>query len=190
MFELIALTGGFWFFLFVILIVAGGILSSEFDNFLGGGLTLLSLIVISDLVFDIPIFSVIIANPLVVILFIAGYVAVGFLYAILYRYSEFLKKDATLIKSKWEDFKRNWTNGFNPEPTRDDFRNSYAYRKWSPYNNKERITTWVVLWPWGVFWDLCNKPIRFAYRTMYSFAGDLLGRVSVRISNKILDDTK
>ena len=190
MFELFALVGGFWFFLFVIAIFACGIWSAETDNYFGGAATLVILALGSQFLFGIPVFAAILANPLLLIVGVVAYIGIGLAYAVLYRYADFLRKKSVSITSSWGDFQISYKkqHGKDSTPTRADFRESQSYREYTPKYNADRIAAWVMMWPWAVFWDLSHKPIRWVYNNMYTFAGRALDRVGAKVSDKILDN--
>lgn len=190
MFEALALLGGFWFFLFVIFILAAGILCAEFNNFFGAGATLVGLAAGSQFLFGIPVWSSIIENPFLVIVGIVAYAAIGMFYAIVFRYADYLRKNKHNIRAAWGDFQVSYKKGHGEDsnPTREEFRKSLQYRDFTPSYNSEKITAWVMMWPWAVFWDLCHKPVRWVYNNMYSFAGRMLDAVGARISDKILNE--
>jgi hypothetical protein len=189
MFELFALVGGFWFFLFVIAIFACGIISAEHDNMFAGASTIIVLALGAQFLFGIPVFGSIIANPLLLVVGVVAYIGIGLAYAVLYRYSDYLTRKAVNIKMKWGDFQIAFKkeHGNAVTPTRDDFRNSYSYREFTPKYNADRIAAWVMMWPWAVFWDLSHKPLLWLYNNLYSLAGRSLDRVGARVSDKILD---
>jgi|TARA_R110000851_G_scaffold139771_1_gene276968 hypothetical protein len=190
MFELFALVGGFWFFLFVIAIFACGIWSAEYDNMFGGTFTLLALAAGAQFLFGIPVYQTILANPLLLVVGVVAYIGVGLAYAVMYRYADYLRFRADHIKMKWGEFQIEYkkTNDLDDSvPTRDEFRKSYQYREYTPSSNADRIAAWVMMWPWAVFWDLSHKPLRWVYNNMYSLAGKALDRVGAKVSDKILD---
>jgi hypothetical protein len=189
MFELFALIGGFWFFLFLIAVFACGIWSAEYDNMFGGTFTLVAFAVGAQL-FGVPVFATILANPLLLVVGVVAYIGVGLAYGVMYRYADYLRFRAAHIKMKWGEFQIEYkkTNDLDDSvPTRDEFRKSYQYREFTPSSNADRIAAWVMMWPWAVVWDLCHKPLRWAYNNMYSLAGKALDRVGEKVSNKILD---
>ena len=185
MFEALALTGGFWFFLFVIFILVAGVVSTELDSFFGGGLTLILLAGGSQFLFGVPVWASIVANPFLVVAGLVAYATAGIVYGVYFRYADFLRKEADNIKRDWNRYQKQY-----PNDTRENFRDSEFYRDYAPYRNKDRIVAWVMLWPWGVFWDLCHKPFRWIYNNMYTFTGKLLDRVSAKISDRIIDEKK
>lgn len=185
MFELLGLVGGFWFFLFVVACLVAGIVSNEMDNFFGGALTITFLAFGLQLFFGIPILQSIIANPLFIFLGLFVYTAVGVVYGVLFRYKDFLKEHKDGIKDSWKEYE-----GTTSHPTEEGFLKSYRYSEFSPSHNADRITAWILLWPWGVFWDLCHKPARFIYNNMHSFVGRMLDKVGMKVTKDIINEKK
>jgi hypothetical protein len=191
MFEFIGLLGGFWFFCFVLLILVSGIFSAELDNFIGAGLTLIALIFGAQLFFDVPIIETIIDKPIVIIFAAVVYVLIGICYAVIYRYSRWLKSRAKEITVKWHSFQSAYEKDHKGEyPTTDEFRNSSHFRTFKPSSNVELITTWIIVWPWAVSWDLCNRPIRYIYKNTRTGVGKMLDSVGSKVTEKIIEDTK
>lgn len=182
MFETLALLGGFWFFVFVILVLGIGIVSSEFDSTIGGIITLVLLFSGLYLFGYFPIQTAI-STPLAILVISILYITVGFAYAILYRYPNYLNDHQDIIQDKWQNFLKE--SGENS--TREDFYNNYRYCEFLPSQNVDRISAWITLWPWGVFWDLSHKPFRWTYRKLYHLAGNMLDSVSKRVFNRIID---
>lgn len=182
MFETLALIGGFWFFVFALLVFGVGIVSSEFDSFVGGVATLI-LLVSGLYFFGAFSFESIFSAPLALLSGIILYIVIGFAYALLYRYPDHLNKNKDIIQEMWQNFQKS----AGGDAKREDFYNDIRYRRFLPSQNVERITAWITLWPWSAFWDLSHKPIRWVYRNLYSLAGKMLDNISKRIFNNILD---
>ena len=189
MFELFALVGGFWFFLFTVAIFACGIWSAEYDNMFTGTCTLVALAAGAQFLFGIPVIAAVLANPLLLVVGVVAYIGIGLAYAVMYRYADFLMQRTSDIKMDWGTFQIAYKgdNDTSGDPTHEEFRASPNYVKYSPKYNADRIAAWAMMWPWAVFWDLTHKPIRWVYNTMYTFAGRMLEKVSTRVSDKILD---
>jgi len=185
MFETLALVGGFWFFLFVVFIAAFGIFAAEIDSAFAGTITLVLLAVGAQFLFSIPVWQSIVANPFLVIVGIAVYIAIGLAYGVMFRYADFLRKNSDSITRSWKSFQKD-----RPQATTSEFRKSYEYRDFTPSYNSDRIAAWVMLWPWAAFWDLCHKPIRWAGRSVYRLAGNMLDRVGEKVSDKIINEKK
>lgn len=182
MFESLALVGGFGFFLFMLAVLVVGIVSAEFDSIFGGIITLLFFSIGAQIIFDYPILSTVLANPLWIFIGVVGYTVVGMLYAVYIKYVRFLKKYESEIVAEWKVYK-----DLNPERTHDDFLGSSAYRPYTPKRNIDKITAWVVLWPWAVIWDLSHRPFIFIYDNVYSITGRMLDAAGKRVTKKMLE---
>lgn len=181
MLETMALIGGFWFFVFMIFIIGLGIVAESFDSLLGATITFIITLMGLQFLFGIPVWASIAANPLVLVLVLAMYIATGLCYAIIYKYPHFLKNNEDDIKREWNKF----SNQTEPA-TKEDFMNSSYYIRYTPSQNADRITAWVVLWPWGLLWDLISKPTTWLYNNIYSLAGKLLDSVGKKFLDRIL----
>jgi len=177
MFETLALLGGFWFFLLIVIVFAAGALSCEYDSITGGIFTILLLIGGLQLL-GYPIFSTIISSPFVIFLLLFGYIAAGAAYAIIYRYPTFLGKNKSNIEKAY--------NSWEHEGAKSPFETSHHFREFSPGYNVDRITSWVMLWPWGMLWSLSHRPFIWVYDTVYVWIGKVLDSVAKRfIRNNI-----
>lgn len=182
MFETLALIGGFWFFCFIIFIVGLGIVAESFDSPLGAVATFIITLMGLQFLFGFSVWSSIVANPLVLVLALAIYIVIGLCYAVIYKYSNFLKKNEDDIKSEWIAF----SNQYDDPVTKEDFMNSSYYLKYTPSQNADRIAAWVALWPWGLLWDVISKPTIWLYNNIYSLAGKLLDSVGKKFLDRIL----
>lgn len=188
MFELIALTGGFWFFCFMLIVLGSGILFSEIDNWFGAAITIIVLLLGSELIFGIPVFAAVVDNPLWVVFGLIVYALIGTVYATFYRYRNFLKDNEESIARDMHKYEKSL--GKNGTFTNNDFRESMYYSAYQPYNNKERITAWILLWPWAVFWDLCHQPVRWVYKVCHDSTGKILDKISYNVSEDIINRNK
>lgn len=185
MFEAIFISAaGVWIGIVSLIIFAGLIYSVETDSFtLGSGILIVGLLTL-DLVLGVPIWEAIVANPLVIVVFIAAYVAAGSAYAYFWKVPEFLDKNSNRIK---EDFK-DWSKS-HKSTDYDEFLNSSRYR-YSIKSNIDRVATWVMLWPAGVAWELSHKPIRWIWNKTYYGIGELLESKNRSKARQILEDQK
>jgi len=186
MFELIALTGGFWFFCFVIFILGLGIISAEMDSFLGACMTIALMALGAELLFSIPMLATIVANPLWIVLYILVYFVIGSAYGIFYRYPNWLKDRSESIGDQWLRYKYE-CDGKGKVASPSDFRTHKYYDMFRPKNNVDVITTWIVLWPWALFWDLCHKPVRWFYNIVYTSIGKMLDTVGNNTTDTIIN---
>lgn len=190
MFELLGNIGGIWFLLFVVFIFVGGIVSAEFDSVIGAMLTFAFMFGGFLLFFDLPFELGLFESLFMMAVGVVGYVIIGLVYGVWYRYSDWLRNQADHMKSRYDDYEKSVLKDKGQVPTRDGFRDSIYYKEFQPIRNLDRITTWIALWPWALFWDLCHKPARWIYNTVYDIAARALNAVNKKISDKILDNIK
>lgn len=189
MFELFASVGGFGFFVLMMFIIAVGVVSAEFDSIVGAVGTFVFLAGTMVFMGHWPSASTLWENLLMIVAGIFAYIGVGLAYGVWYRYAGWLKTKKDYIQVEYNKFVVEYKKRNNGDyPSNDEFRDSSHYKFFTPLYNADRIATWVALWPWAVFWDLCHKPIRFVYNTAYDIAAKALESVSRRISDKIIDD--
>lgn len=163
-------------------IIITGIVACELDSFVGGSVTFLGVLAAAQLWFAIPVWATITATPVVAVLALAAYVAVGLVYAVAIRFPRFLASRQTQIGEDWKDYIRN-----NPDDTEEDFRQSYRFRPYTAAANDSRIVSWAMLWPWGLAWDAANRPVRFIYRQLAHMCAGLLARAERRAILKSFD---
>jgi hypothetical protein len=68
----------------------------------------------------------------------------------------------------------------------DAFLNSHAY-KFNASAHKERLGTWVGMWPFSMTWELARKPAIWVWNTSYKSLGELFQRISHRTARKLHD---
>jgi hypothetical protein len=188
MFEMMALAGGFWFFLFVMVVLVVGVIASEMDSFFAGTVTFVLTLAGLQL-FGYPIFTAILGYPIFLLIFLAIYVAAGSAYAVFYRYPRMLNSNKDKIRSEYEYFLRDG-NKFESDQSYDEFMDSYRYQTFRPGSNLDSISTWVLMWPWGLFWDLLHRPIIWIYNNMYTGIGQALEKVGKSVTRRILKSTR
>lgn len=174
--EFLAAFGGAWFGVFTLAVLILGIISAEYDSFFMGSATLLVGLAVADLVFAVPVWASIVANPLMVLLIIALYVAVGALYTALWRWPDWINSRASRIKESFDSWNRNGTDKGHGGSF-DEFIDSYAYGAYTAAENKERLSTWTLMWPWSLFWVLANRPARWIWNQSYRVLGQLFDKV-------------
>lgn len=118
-------------------------------------------------------FSYVINNVVTVILYVLGYIAIGGIWSIV-RWYFFLS------------FKSN--KALDKINTMDSYSNSYskAFTIPTASENKYRIMTWMVYWPFSAVWTLINQPVRNTFRFVYI----KLEGVYNSISNRMFADVQ
>jgi hypothetical protein len=238
--------GGFWFWLLIAL--ESIYLVSQIDDDDGGVnatvsfvLTLLAL----NFFGDIPVFRWILANPLMLLGGLAGYLLLGVTWATakwwfyvtnrLYMYKEkkavFLKVYKVTGETVPAELQTEWLHwlqhvsgvGSRYHYTQNDAQQSFSSRKkefykrhnlkegeavpkelqndWFEYlniqnvviapqvsDNKSKITTWMVYWPWSFFWTMLNDPIRRLFRRLYNNLREFFQKMSDKVFAGVKND--
>jgi hypothetical protein len=181
MFEFLAALGGFWFLLFAVVIIVGGVVAAESDSIVGALITFVAMFVGFYFLFDFPFEVGLFDTMFMVVIGVIAYIGVGLLYGIPWRYRNWLIDMKENIKYDYN----NYADG-KDSPTIAGFRASRYYNAYRPKSNLDKISAWIALWPWALFWDCCHRPIRFIYNTTYDIAAKFLDAVGNRTTDSIL----
>ena len=184
MIELIALTGGFWFLAFIGLIIVTGIVASELDNFSLGTGTFIVALIGAQVLFDMPVWSVISGNPLSLVIFLIAFTAVGAIYTALWRWPEFLRDNSNSILSDYE-----YSQKSKKAITFDEYLHT-DYYKFKASKHKDRLATWVITWPFSLVWELARKPIKYVYNLVYDTLGTTFEHIGTRVARRIHERSK
>jgi hypothetical protein len=183
----LALTSGIWLSIFALLAISLLILSIEKDSSTLGSAVLFLSFMIVEYGFNIPIWASIVANPILLAVYLFAYISSGIVYASFWRLPNFIKKNADSIRNDYHQWKQTdqWTS-----PKRDvsiDAFLSSSYYRYKIQNNKDRIISWVMLWPVGVTWEMIHKPTTAIWKTGYRIIGNTLEKVNRDTARKILE---
>lgn len=208
MIEMImASAAGFWLGLYLLVTLGSVIWASETDSFLVGIGVILIAWAVGEWVFGIPILASIIANPFMLIVYAVLYIAVGSIYTRLWKLPNFVKKNSDRIQSDyaswkdtktrrndmdWRDKARGMIQGEVEEKEQVDvsfetFLNSSSY-EYSVRNNKDRVASWVMLWPASITWELSHKPFIWAWEQVYYGLGRVFEKANHDMARKILEE--
>ena len=193
MFEAMLISaGGLWLGLFGLVVLASLIWASEIDSFILGSAVILISAAVAQYVFAIPVWATLIANPLMLILYIAVYVAIGSVYAAMWKLPNYVNKNANHIENDYNRWKENQTKtawGKKDETadvSYDTFLDS-PYYEYSVKNNKDRVASWVLLWPASLTWELMHKPFVWLWDSVYYGLGKVFEKINRDQAKKILE---
>lgn len=193
MFEAMLISaGGLWLGLFGLVVLASLIWASEIDSFILGSAVILISAAVAQYVFAIPVWATLIANPLMLILYIAVYVAIGSVYAAMWKLPNYVNKNANRIENDYGRWKENQTKtswGKKDETadvSYDTFLDS-PYYEYSVKNNKDRVASWVLLWPASLTWELMHKPFVWLWDSVYYGLGKVFEKINRDQAKKILE---
>jgi len=182
----IAAAGGTWFAIFALIVLIGGIVSAEFDSFFGGTFTLIVGLLGADFIFGYPIVASIMANPLIAILAIALYSLIGSAYTGFWKWPDYIRSNSDLIDAKFNE----WLRKDKQNHSFDEFLESDEYRPFGASKNKERLSAWVMMWPFSMFWELSRKPAIWVFNTSYEMLGSTFESVGKSTAKKMHEKSK
>jgi hypothetical protein len=208
MFEMIiANIAGFWIAFYLLLVLISLTWASRTDSFLIGSGVILVMWMVGEWVFQIPIFASIVANPLMLFVYLGLYIAIGTIYTLIWKLPDFLRKNKNQIQISYETWKdeitrdndrirkRELSQGIIPteqemqsiDVSYDKFLNSDSY-KYSVKYNKDRVGSWVILWPVSIIWELSHRPFIWIWNKVYYGIGRVFERANHDMAKKILDE--
>lgn len=185
---IVSFLGGVWFILFlaVWLIFCG--FASKKDNILYGAITLISGAILSDLLFGTIIFSSILANPLLLIGGLIAYSLVGIIDAMVRRWPRFLKSRQESIEKNFEI----WSMA-EVAPSFEKFLDSASYASNTAVQNKNRIASYVLMWPFSFVAFIVTTPCEWIYNSIHTYLGDTfdsIGKKYTLANHKKLSDAR
>lgn len=166
--------------LIVITVVVAGVMLAETGNiFLILTVPAVTLAIL-EYGFDVPIIAAITSDWVFTASCILGYLLVGVLFAILYKWPRYLKLNKESIIADYKKWENSSVCSSIP------FEDSVYYRQWSTGSNKQRILSWTFSWPFSAAWDLTYRPITALWDGMYDMTKSLMQAVERRVINSIL----
>ena len=193
MFEAMLISaGGLWLGLFGLLVLSGILWASSVDSFILGSAVIFVSLVVAQFLFAIPVWAALTANPFMMIVYVVFYGAIGAVYTALWRLPKYIKRNADHIQrdyDRWKEDQQKWNRKLHDE-VRDTsfeaFLNSNDYR-YSVKNNKDRVASWVLLWPTSLTWELIHQPFVFIWDNVYYGLGKVFEKINHDQAKKILE---
>jgi len=178
---------GFIEIIAVILFLIAGFISAEVDSAFASAFTFIGGFALLEFVLKISVFSVIAANPLWAVGMLVFYVGIGAAYTGIWRWPEFIRKNQEKIMSAYQQW--SMQRGSNQDNSFDAFLESSAY-DFNASDHKERLGTWVGLWPFSLTWEVSRKPAIWVWNNAYKSLGRVFQRISHNTARKIHDNKK
>lgn len=204
MFEAIAISAaGVWLALYVLILLGTLFWASEVDSFLIGTSVLIVGFAVGQFALKLPLYAMLSANPLLAVAYVIVHIAVGALYTYMWRLPAYLRKNSGSIQAQylnWQDVmtreaKMGGRYASKDEPADkvdlsfEKFLDSDRYT-FSVRRNKDRVASWVLLWPVDLVWEMIHNPFKWLWNAVYYGLGDVLERLNRDVARKILEDHK
>ncbi len=178
---------GVWLALFFIIFIACGTFTATVGNIFWSFVVLAAGAGILQFLVGISILSIFIANPLLVIAVLAIYIGIGAAYTGLWRWPAYLRKMSGYIQEmfdRWKHSHAKQLEGKSKEAAFEEFLDSSHYAEFHPSRNKERLSTWVLMWPFAMGWELSHKPLIWVFETVYYTLGDMFVAIGKQTARK------
>ena len=178
---------GVWFALFIIVFAVCGTFTASVGSMFWSLVVLAAGAGILEFLVGISVLSILIANPLLVIAALAIYIGIGAAYTGLWRWPSHLRKQSGLIKSVFENWRTDNQKKLTDKTKEEAFElflDSDRYGSWHPSRNKERLSTWVLMWPFAMGWELSHKPLIWIFETVYYTLGDMFVAIGKNTARK------
>jgi hypothetical protein len=145
-------------------------------------------------------------HPWLTVLYIVGYFVVGCVYSMFLRWPMYLRGLRKRLSRAKEDFLKSHSAAVSTAIT-PDFN---GFKDWQTivatvghgngmrlnsdgklvppqyHDNKARLTTWGVVWPWNLLWVIVRKPIIWIFEELLSL--EILKRICQAMSNWTFKD--
>lgn len=172
------------FIAFMVVVIISSIVCAEFESFFFSALVIGAAVVTAHFFFDIPVIQYVLENPMLMIPGLLGYLIVGSLYTILWRWPNWIENRQDSIQRSYNRY----CIEYNLEKTSAslaEFIQSTEYKThYGPAQNKESISVWVMMWPFVLFWELLHKPITWLWEVTYKAISSSLVSVGNRTASK------
>ncbi|SRR6056297_298992 len=161
--------------------VAAGIIAAEMDSALMSVATFVIGLITLSWGFGVPIWATFTANPLMIVGAIIIYIAVGAAYTAVWKWPDFIRKNREIILREYNDWAHKNQNGDN---SFEAYLESSNY-EYNAYQHKERLGTWVGMWPFSFVWDVSRRPAIWLWNVTYTSLGEAFQNIGKRTARKI-----
>jgi hypothetical protein len=145
----------------------------------------------------------IVANPLTLLLWVAGYLSVGVGYGVVKWWLYVLGAADKYRDVRYAWLKRNALDESSPnlpaykDALKTGVLGAIVMDSWKEYTknrglklptvhgSKGRIVTWMAYWPWSAIWTFVNDPVRRFFNWAYGRVSGILQRISDRVFKDI-----
>jgi len=149
---------------------------------------------------DFNLVREVVAHPSLLAMIVAGYFVAGTVWSII-KWWFFVKDKLYRYNEAKREFLR--TNGFKDTSQVPDqllkrwryYAHDGRHDDWSAKTpqvrqNKGRILTWMIYWPWSMAWTVINDPIKKLFKRIYRAVSGMLQRIADITCKDVKDDLR
>jgi len=166
----------------IVLFIAAGIFSAETDSAWMSTATFIIGLAVLQYGFGVPIIASIMAAPILALVYVLAYVALGAAMTGIWSWPDYIRKNGDAINrdyARWaSERKDNQDNSF------DAFLDSSDY-DFNAWDHKERLATFVGMWPFKLIWDLSRRPAIWLFNTTWSGLGTFFQNIGKRTARGV-----
>lgn len=174
---------GVWLALFAIVFLACGAWTASIGNLMVSVLVVLAGFIGMDFLFGVSIWGYMLVNPLNFVGVLAVYFLAGAAYVGVWRWPDHIRQMKHYIDLSFQSWRRDRKKENTPAAF-EEFLDSSHYTEYTPSRNKERITTWIAMWPFALAWELSHKPIRWITSAVYEALGKVFTQIGKNTARK------
>ncbi|MBU1179759.1 hypothetical protein KJ885_02345 [Patescibacteria group bacterium] len=186
----------FWILLSVVCLLL--IVAVEFERPGWATVSVIATFLLLGFFGDFNVWLAVKGNPLIALGFFFAYVVVGVLWSfgkwwffVRNKRDEYEECKARFLRDKGientsvvpDNLKKEWSQQFGRYATRD-----YYGGKPKARENKARILTWMIYWPWSMFWTLINDPIKRFFKFIYERLQKVYQKIADSVYKGVEDD--
>lgn len=168
----------------LLLFIVAGVFSAEMDSALMATATFVIGIITLEWGFGVGVWALVVSNPIWAVVLVLGYVILGAVYTLLWRWPEYIREHKDEIMDRYNRWARN--QGSNEDSSYQGFLETDEYR-FNAWQHKERLMTWIGMWPFSFFWEMLRKPAIWVGKTVYNSFGNAFQSIGRRTAMKIHD---
>lgn len=171
-----------WLLMFGGIVTAVGIHSHESEQSWSFLLSFIISFLVLQFMFGIDLWGAVVSNPLTIFGLVLVYFFCGAVWVLLWKWPRYCERIVSKVRgAAIHSYHLNDTD----TKTEDQARKKIAEDQLSIDENLERITAWIVAWPFGLFWSLLRDPITWLAKTWASMIGSSLKRIAERAVSKL-----
>ena len=179
-----------WAVLGTVLFLLAGFVSTEIDNGFAAMVTFAIGVAVFYWGFQISLLALVLSNWWLSLLGLLAYAAIGGASSLLLKWPRWLKKNANQMNREYDDWAVELSDADDKSIAAFQASPYFNYNAW---DHAEKLSTWAVLWPFTLTWELLRAPTvllgRFGHY-IYIALADVFQSVGLRVTKRIFENAQ